>query len=105
MKYTDVRVIKSQGYVSSSHDYHVRVFICKNGAGFTWTFLLNARSFIGKGSYIEMPKYVIAEVMRQLREMMTAGTLKWHEYDRDGNERWENLRYYDHEEVLQMISD
>lgn len=43
------------------------------------------------------PQYLIRETLRQIVEMITTRAAKYYEYDRDGNKRYENLRYYEPE--------
>jgi hypothetical protein len=64
---------------------------------FTWSFEfgLEPRS---------MPQYVKREIERQVLDGIRAGSFIWYEVDRDGNERYDNLRYHSCEAV-QFIAD
>lgn len=85
--------------VSSSGDYHFKVWWKGGhrdyslGVGFLTNHEYNAYTWEGA------PKYLEAEVERQIAAMIRSGSLKPYEYDREGHERYENLRYYDAEHL------
>lgn len=41
----------------------------------------------------EVPKYVTEAIEAELRRLYQNGEIRFFEYDRDGNKRYENLRY------------
>jgi hypothetical protein len=92
-KYVNIKV-SDHVNVSSSFDYHFKVWWNGGhrdyslGVGFLTKHEYNAYTWEGA------PKYLEAEVERQIAEMFTNGTAKFYEYDRDGN-----TRYYDAEQV------
>lgn len=112
MRFTEIYV-KPFVYVSSSGDYTVDVLYKENakpegGARFCREFHLNAEKFMTNNNqlgYVKMPKYVISEVLCQLRKLVEADGLRPYEYDRDGNKRWDNLRYYDRDVILEKSQD
>jgi hypothetical protein len=97
-KYQNIKV-SDHVNVSSSFDYHFKVWWKGGhrdyslGVGFLTNHKYNAYTWEGA------PKYLEAEVERQIATMFRDGTAKFYEYDRDGNTRYENLRYYDAEQV------
>jgi hypothetical protein len=107
MKFTKIYV-KPFVYISSSGDYFVDVLYKENakpenGARFCRRFHLNAERFMtndNQPGYIQMPKYVTDEVLRQVRQLVEADELKPYEYDRDGYKRWNDLRYYERDVIL-----
>lgn len=113
MKYTEIAV-KPFVNVSSSCDYFVDVLYKANGEPsqpgryFHRRFHLNSEMFLLSGNepgYDKtMPKYVVWEVLRQLSQIITENTLKPYEYDRDGNKRWDDLKYYDDEDLKGQAS-
>lgn len=101
MKYTNIEVSTS-GYVSSSGHYFVEVYFSVNSKGrYHTTFCLNN----GFTAYKQRPQYMLAEVKRQIALLVIEDSIVWHEYDRDGNKRYDNLRYYDRELLLEMVKD
>lgn len=104
MKYTEIKV-KPFVSVSSSYDYFVDVLFKENGQPiepgrfFCKRFHLNSEHFLlssDKPGYdVSMPAYARREVLSQLKNMIEDGSLKPYEYRRDGSKRWEDLRYYD----------
>lgn len=49
------------------------------------------------------PKYLIAEVERLIAADIENGITVFYEFDRDGNKRYENLRYHDPDYVQRSI--
>lgn len=92
-KYQDIHVFNSF-YISSS--CHVFFSVRWDGGSrdycptVGWLSLPNATREGWEGA----PKYLTAEVERQIAELLTTGKPKPYEYDRDGNKRFENLRYW-----------
>lgn len=109
MKYTEIHV-KPFVYVSSTYDYVVAVLYKENGkpekegARFCRAFHLNSESFMSldRNWFVKMPKYFIDEVLRQVQYLVETDNLKPYEYDRFGSKRWENLRYYNHNDLVDM---
>ncbi len=108
MKFTEIHV-KPFVNITSSYDYFVEVLYKENGKPekhgkcFCRTFHLNTERFMANGSqpgYIQMPLYVVNEVLSQLRKLIEADKLEAYEYNQNGEKRWENLRYYDRNELL-----
>jgi hypothetical protein len=52
----------------------------------------------GFGCVPQMPRYVEREIEQQVIRLHDASEIKFFEQDRDGNERYEDFRYYDAEE-------
>lgn len=104
MKYTEIKV-KPFVNVSSSYDYFVEVLFKENGQPiepgrfFCKPFHINSEHFWLSGDepgYDEsMPAYACREVLSQLKKMIEDGSLKPYEYRRDGSKRWEDLKYYE----------
>ncbi|MCL4867811.1 MAG: hypothetical protein KJ063_02485 [Anaerolineae bacterium] len=104
-RYWNIRV-SSNGWVSSTHHYFVYVTMVDNNVRVRRTFLINAQSFLwadGNG-YLKRPQYVVNEVLVQLKKQIEAGTFLFYEHDRNGRQRWENLRYYDPAVVAEMMA-
>lgn len=92
MKYTNIKVLNT-GYVSSSFDYFIEdVRYQENGCQYTESYCLTRQEFMGVGS---KPKYFILEVKRQIALLFETNSIVWHEYDKNGNKRFENLKYFD----------
>lgn len=100
MKYTDIET-QSTGYVSSSYHYFTEVTFKENGK------LMRMRLCIPSDLYqpSALPKYACLEIMRQLRQRVESGQIRFHEFDRDGNKRWEGLKYFDQDAILNMVKD
>lgn len=104
-QYWNIRVGRN-GWVSSSHHHHVYVTMVEGCVQVRRTFLMDAQSFLrvdGNG-YLNRPKYVVNEVLGQLRRLIEGGEFRFFEYDRNGKQRWENLRYYDEAVVKGMVA-
>lgn len=109
-KFFDIH-IDDEINVSSTSNYHVRVFYKVHGAGGIFRegrdYWLENQWFLGKGKYLDFwltaPAYLTAAVNRQLVEALRAGRIKFFEYDRDKNKRYDNLRYHEPEAVEWLI--
>lgn len=102
-KYTNVTVSK-QVYVSSHFDYFVDVTFTVDGRRRgKKSFDMRDGWFLGErlGQW-DAPQYVRREVGKQLIAVLRDPETRYYEYDRDGNKRYENLRYWDAESVAQM---
>lgn len=86
-------------YVSSSGHYHWDVgYSDTRGKRYTGSYCY------GFGLYERcIPKYLETEIEKRIADMLESGTTKFHEYDRDGNKRFENLRYHLPEYIPNMI--
>jgi len=106
MKYTNIEVEKS-GYVSSSYDHHVEVTYQIEGKGrYRSTYCITCGAFSGnRGLDYSKPVYMLKEIVRQLAKLILTDAIQWHEYDREGQKRYENLRYYDRNRLLDMVAD
>lgn len=103
--YTDIRLSK-EIYISSSTDYFVKVFYQYQTLRWTRSYWFAGRGLQGVNSphVVKMPRYVIREVERQLLELLKSDRVVYHEYDRDHNKRYSDLRYHRSEIVEDMIS-
>lgn len=104
-KYTQIYVT-SEVYVNSQSDYTFYAHIKGYGkvaydpsVGF---YVPESRQ---NPSMNRFPLYVRREVDRQVLERLLSSDTRYHEYDRDGNKRYENLRYHDIERVNYLIQD
>jgi hypothetical protein len=104
MKYTDIRVY-GDVYVSSSFDYFARVRYSCGGKVHRRDVWINSASIEyenGLGS-LKIPRYFQRELERQIVALLKDPTTRFHEYDRDGNKRYEDLRYFDADYVAAII--
>lgn len=102
-KYTNIEVLKT-GYVSSSCDYFIDVSYQRGSEGRYCSTYCLAGGFVSKRGWDNAkPQYMLAEVKRQIALLVQEDGIKWHEYDKDGNKRYNNLRYYDRELLLEMV--
>lgn len=110
--YTDVDV-STILYCSSDSHHHVHVWFKRRGkrgvnahisatycVEFGWLDNLHPQG----NEDLRVPAYLRREIKRQLLAHLEAGTVKVHEYDRDGNKRWENLRYHEDDWVATTIT-
>lgn len=89
--YENIRVSK-QVNISSTCHYHFKVYW--DGGHRDYSLGVG---FLGKPPHFDWngaPDYLQNEVERQIVEMFKDETAKFYEYDRDGNKRYTNLRYY-----------
>lgn len=101
MRYQNIRVGPSV-YVSSTSHYFARVRIetWQNGECVerrSRDYCLGEHTLEAvPGHYGEVryPNYVIREINLQLLTKLESGELRFFEYDRDRNQRFENLRYH-----------
>lgn len=100
MKYTDIKT-QSTGYVSSSYHYFTDITFKENGR--TRRMHLCIPSELYPPS--PLPQYMRHEIMRQLRQRVETGQIKFYEHTRDGSKRWDNLRYFDQEVLNDMVKD
>lgn len=97
-KYTNI-VVYDDFNCSSSYDYVVRVSWKENGEwAETREFWVNQNAFIARGhnymTWESAPRYLVNEVNQALWQAVTRGDYQVFEYDRDGAQRYENLRYH-----------
>lgn len=101
-RYSNVRIL-TEVYVTSHADYWFKVMM---DGGPSRSYCPHV-GFEGRGHWItwEGPKYLIDEVDRQIAQGCRDGRFKFYERDRDGNKRYDNLRYHDDEHVQWFIDD
>lgn len=88
--------------VSSSGHYFIDIFCGRSGRGDTFHFCLNDNQFLRSGDIpgsLKMPKYVIEATVQAIAQGIQSGHIRFYEVDREGNRRFDNLRYYDKEMV------
>lgn len=102
-KYQDIRVI-NEVYVSSSFHHFFRV-VMKQVAGDKRLHVTDdyGFEFAEPFEHRRYPKYVLEATERAILELLKSGKAVFHEYDRDGCKRYEDLRYHDDESVKWMI--
>ena len=95
--------------VSSSADYHFAVLVSHHDkrAKAHWSYcdqelLILQRNGNQKRQY--MPKYLQREIYEQALRLLLNGDARFFEYDRDGNQRYSDLRYHDARLVDAMIA-
>lgn len=101
-RYENIHVGK-RIYVSSTSHCFVRVRFdeCRSGRvvkSYNRAYEIGGLMLEAKDGFIgrfTVPNYMIREVNRQLHETLSAGAVEFYEVDRDGNERRDNLRYFD----------
>lgn len=104
--------VKPTIYVSSVQDYYCSVVVSRPGLiprrGQARTYHINegtyARKRAGSGQQ-PAPAYQRQAILAQLSTMLAQGELRFYEVDRDGQKRWENLRYYDRGEFVRLIGE
>lgn len=107
-QYREYREIKvsDQGWVSSTSHYHVTVWLAEGKRRRVRVFLINAQAFLKENGlgYLERPRYVVDEVLRQLREKIEGRKFRWFETNRQGIRRYSNFRYFDEKELTDMMA-
>lgn len=98
-KYTNIRVAHDV-YVNSQCDYTFHIHM----TGFGHAYYNPSVGFWTETAEPKFPKYVVEEVDRQMIARLKSPNTVYYEYDRDGNERYENLRYYDAEFVASWVA-
>jgi len=89
-RYEEVKVLNGV-YISSDFHYH---FHCRiEGKGRDYTPDMGFLAKDGPYSYRGYPLYVHTEVQRQIAKKLRDGTFSFYEYDREGNRRYDELRY------------
>lgn len=104
-KYTNIQVWDGI-YCSSTTDYSVDVTYLENGKRTRRTFWVNQNCFDGLGNQFTWetaPKYLLHDVNQALYLMLSAGDYQVYEIDRDGEKRYENLRYHMPNYLLRMV--
>src|SRR5512145_2001717 len=98
--YTDIRVLKAI-YVSSAGHYcaHVRYTHRRRRRTRDVTLSDVGVMYMKGMGEIVVPAYVTQEIARQVLEMMADGSASYYEYNRDGEKRYECLRYHAQENV------
>lgn len=103
-QYTNIKV-HSTGWVSSSGHHMVYVDLAERRVRTRRIFLIEGQAFLHKdgNGYLKMPQYAIDHVLMQIKQMVIGCTFKFCEYDRNRKPRWENLRYHDEKQFLEMV--
>jgi hypothetical protein len=105
-KYTDIRVLSSF-YVNSlsqpfftvvwgNRDHHHQRDYCPM---FGWESLPKSWS----GGWSQAPAYLTAEAEAAIIRLLQSDDARPYEYNRDGDARYENLRYWDDETKAEII--
>lgn len=85
--------------VSSSCNYTVEVYFYEGNTHKTYWFDPQMGDLICKaetGHFTrQVPQYVMQAAENKLRQKWQSGSLKFFEYDQEGNSRYTNLRYHD----------
>lgn len=96
-KYTQV-FVTSEVNVSSTGHYSFHVIIVE-ATRLHRLYYDGLRSFWTETTDPRFPEYVIRECQYQVMNLLLSDKTRYYEYDRDGNKRYENLRYHDVERV------
>lgn len=92
--YTEAKVIGDIN-CSSSADHFIDVKLLKRGVWHKYAYHFEGGSFIGKRSWdIQIPAYARRMVDEAILADLKAGARVF-EYDRDGNKRYDELRYHE----------
>jgi hypothetical protein len=99
-KYQNIRVgfavnCSSTGHYSARVDYSI---VARDGS-----VKKRKRTWFYIGTKSALPQYVQDEIFRQLRALYCDGELSIYENDRDGNARYEDLRYHEPRHFEYMI--
>lgn len=95
--------------VSSSLHYHFDVWFIEwndtmpERRHYYWSYGDTHLTPRGAQDSRAVPQYVIAELLRLTQELHQRGELVFFEYDREGNKRYEDLRYHDAERWASMV--
>lgn len=102
--YQDVQVLRDV-YVSSTGHYTGAVRFVRHGQRFKYDVdLSGGLTVFGRGlNEIKLPKYVMNRIRELYLEAFEHGHNQYHEYDREGNKRYEDLRYHSQEAVNWII--
>lgn len=102
-KYTEITVL-TEVYVNSQSDYTFYVHI--KGYGRV-AYDPSVGFYVPESNQDprmnRFPRYVVFEVDLQVLERLKSPATRYYEYDRDGNKRYENLRYHDAESLALQI--
>lgn len=104
-KYTNVRVWDGI-YCTSTYNYFVTVTWLENGKHTRREMQVNDGSFDGFGTQWEWngaPKYLMNEIWAALWLMVQADDCRVYEKDREGERRYENLRYHEPNYLKRMV--
>jgi len=98
-------VVSSHINCSSSGHYHATVVIQSNRRDVRYYDLMNKQLLVhrGAGYFKGYPQYVMVEIYNQLNNLLDNGDIRVYEYDGDGNERYENLRYHRQDHLTWLI--
>jgi hypothetical protein len=93
-----VRYVHEHVYCSSTMHYAADVTLERNGKLAYYMYDFNGSLLrLGKRGYTERPcpKYLEAAILAKLRDAYIQGVVKVYEHDRDGNRRYDGLRYHE----------
>jgi hypothetical protein len=96
--YLNIQVLR-EIYVSSSGHYFGKMRYVHNGQRFTRDVDLNNGTVLALDDVypVQLPQYVMRRVWELYLEAFEHGHNDYYEYDRDGNKRYDNLRYFSYE--------
>jgi hypothetical protein len=101
--YTEAKVIGDIN-CSSSADHFIDVKLLKRGVWHKYAYYFEGGSFIGKRGWdIQIPGYARRMVDEAILADLKAGARVF-EYDRDGNKRYDELRYHESDWVARRIA-
>jgi len=87
--------VSNEIYCSSSGHHFIRVSYQVAGERRAGDYCFEVNSLSGKKTpSLILPKYFERDIKRAAHELLTNGKPVYHEYDRDGNKRYEELRYH-----------
>ena len=88
-------------------EYFASVVWLENGNHYKREFWINQGCFVGKGHHFTWngaPTYLVTEIYRALWILVQSDDYRIYEYTRDGEKRYEELRYHDHGQLKSMIA-
>ncbi len=104
-RFQNIRVSK-QVYVNSMTQYSTHVYFTEAGKrkhylwGIRDSCLTTAN---GRLDHRRVPKYVMDAIMREMLRLTTDEQLTFYEYDRDGEKRYDGLRYHEPEYFAAIV--
>jgi len=103
--YFAIRVL-STIYVSSSGHYFAKVVYNHHGNREVRSVAAASGQVITKRhtGTMKMPAYVLREIRQALVQCLMSDRTRFYEVDRDGNNRYDHLLYYDPEQVAAMAA-
>ncbi len=101
-----IHYINERVYCSSTGHYQARVHVDRDGKREHYEYDFDGTLlWKGKRDWRERacPKYLEAAILEKLRELYADGILRVYENDRDGNRRYDDLRYHVPEQFEWLI--